>query len=161
VTAAPDIAAALAYFSALKQLHVASWTRRGRPHAFRYPFFETFHRDLIATAYSSGAIELLKIEAGAQVLGYLYNFRHAGTVYAYQSGFAPLESHVRPGYVCHMLAIDSHARAGEACYDFMAGRNRLKESFADESYAMVSHRFRRPDLGYRIENLARKLLRRT
>src|SRR5262249_3079071 len=37
---ASTLDAALSYFEALKDLHIRSWTRRGKPHAFRFPFFE-------------------------------------------------------------------------------------------------------------------------
>jgi CelD/BcsL family acetyltransferase involved in cellulose biosynthesis len=141
---APDVRTALTYFSALKELHVASWTRRERRHSFEFPFFEQFHRDLISRHHASGATELLRVRAGTKILGYLYNFRYRGTVYAYQSGFDDIDPRLRPGYVCHALAIARHAAAGAETYDFMAGHNRLKQSFANQTYEMIWHRFRRP-----------------
>ncbi|MGN6514337.1 MAG: GNAT family N-acetyltransferase [Rhizomicrobium sp.] len=154
--AAADLKTALAYFSAMKELHVASWQSRGRPHAFRVPFFETFHRDLIERAFASGAIDLLRFRAGARTLGYLYNFRRGNVVHAYQSGFDRTDPSLRPGYVCHALAADHYARARLGTYDFMGGFNRLKESFATETYAMYWNRYRRPTSLYRAEFAARR-----
>ena len=42
---------------------------------------------------------------------------------------------MRPGYVCHALAIEA-AATGADTYDFLAGTNRLKQSFANENYLM-------------------------
>src|SRR5262249_11908819 len=84
---ASTLGSARSYFEALKDLHIRSWTRRGKPHAFRFPFFERFHRALIARGMSEGSVQLLRITAGGRPIGYLYNFRHRGRIYAYQSGF--------------------------------------------------------------------------
>jgi CelD/BcsL family acetyltransferase involved in cellulose biosynthesis len=127
----PEIA--LAYFAALKAFHVRSWDRRGRRNAFSSPYFEIFHRALI----SAGAGQLLRARAGESVLGYLYNFRHAGTVYAYQSGFADEFERDRPGYVCHALAMAESAVHGVTRYDFLAGDNRLKRSMATAQYTLA------------------------
>ena len=78
---------ALTFFDAMKELHCASWERRGRPHSFSGGFFEPFHRLLIERSFAEGGTQLLKACAGDRVLGYLYNFRLGYRVYAYQSGF--------------------------------------------------------------------------
>lgn len=151
--ATPD--AALRYFDELKTLHSRSWTRRGRPHAFRYPYFEEFHRALIASAH--GAAQMLKITAGPNVIGYLYNFRHNGKVYAYQSGFADEDPELRPGYICHAMAIERNAREGVTEYDFLAGDNRLKRSFGKTEYAVGWYKFARPSPLLRLEAAAGRI----
>ncbi len=143
---------ALHYFDELKMLHSRSWTRRGKPHAFRHPYFEKFHRALIASA--PGAVQMLKISAGSNVIGYLYNFRHNGKIYAYQSGFADDDPNLRPGYVCHALAMERSAREGVLEYDFLAGDNRLKRSFGKTEYAIGWHKFARPSSLLRLEAVA-------
>ena len=40
------------------------------------------------------------------------------------------DGRLKPGLVTHALAIEQATRAGFAVYDFMAGENRLKASFA-------------------------------
>lgn len=155
--AAGDLKTAHTYFAAMKELHIASWQSRDRLHAFRAPFFEQFHRDLIEREFASGAIELLRFRAGQRTLGYLYNFKYRDTVYAYQSGFDRTDPSLRPGYVCHALAADRYAQAGLAIYDFMAGYNRLKESFSTETYAMGWNRYRPATWLYRAESTARRL----
>ena len=147
---------ALAYFAALEPLHVAGWTRRGKSHSFTHPFFARFHRRLIAVGMARAAIQMLRVKAGPTVLGYLYNFRDRGRVFAYQSGFDRADQR-RPGYVCHALAIRRNAEKGEHVYDFMAGDNRLKQSFASESYTMSWHTLQRPLLRFRLEQAAREM----
>lgn len=153
---AKDTAEALDMFAQLKELHVRSWTRRGRRHAFALPFFETFHKALIAAGMKDGSVELLRIAAGGRVLGCLYNFRRGGVVSSYQSGFDDETPGLRPGYVCHAMAMEHYAAAGMTTYDFLAGANRLKRSFGTEEYELCWRHYRRPTLGFRAENIARK-----
>lgn len=139
---ASNVESALSYFDELKIFHIHSWERRGRPHAFRYPFFERFHRELIRVGVPKGEIQLLKISAGTRAIGYLYNFRRCKKIYAYQSGFEFSAPHLRPGYVSHALAMRSNAERGEQIYDFLGGDNPLKRSFADDHYFISWSAFR-------------------
>ena len=122
----------LAGFEALLPLHERSWRARGKPGAFAGTFMPRFHRALIATAGPRGEIELLRITAGDADVGYLYNFRHAGRVLAYQSGFdhAAAGRHGKPGLTSHALAIGRAMARGDAVYDFLAGADRYKLSLA-------------------------------
>ena len=148
------------WFGAMKTLHCASWARRGKAHAFTHGFFEPFHRRLIERNFAEGAIQLLEIRAGERTIAYLYNFRHDGRVYAYQSGFADADPRERPGVVAHVLAIRHAWRAGLRVYDFMAGHNRLKESFATSCEPMLWQVMQQPRLRFRVEHLARRLKQR-
>ena len=129
---------ALAMLEGLKELHQESWRRRGRPGCFATPFFEIFHRDLIRDRFQQGEIQLVRVAAGSRSIGYLYNFAHRNRIYAYQSGFDyPEDGRLKPGLVSHALAIEQATRAGFAVYDFLAGENRLKASFASHWSEMV------------------------
>ncbi len=119
VSEAASMGEALAFFDAMKQLHVASWQRRRR-HAFSTPHFEHFHRALIEREFGHGAIQLLRIAVGGAPIGYLYNFRNNGIVYAYQSGFDDGHRGLSPGVVSHPLALAHNATRGERLYDFLA-----------------------------------------
>jgi len=153
--AAKHVDEALAFFERLKRLHIRSWTRRGQRHGFVYPFVERFHRSLIERCVPQGEVELLRLTAGSRELGYLYNFCRNGVVYAYQSGFDDEDRRLRPGYVAHALAIERSASLGALAYDFMAGSNRLKESFATERYSMRWYTLQRPLLRFRVGQAAR------
>lgn len=154
---AATIAEALSFFAGLKTLHCASWERRAKAHAFAGAFFEPFHRLLIERSFAEGGTRLLKACAGERVIGYLYNFRLGGHVYAYQSGFADADRRERPGIVTHALAIRHAFRSGASVYDFMAGQNRLKESFATRCEPMLWQVVQQPRLAFRLEHLARRL----
>jgi CelD/BcsL family acetyltransferase involved in cellulose biosynthesis len=158
IAVASDAATALDYFAQMKRLHIRSWTRRGRPNAFDNPAFEPFHRAVIAAGVGEGSVDLMEITGSGRVLGYLYNFKRNGVVHSYQSGFADDDPALRPGYVCHALAIGHYARAGLKVYDFLAGTNRLKQSFGIETYRMCWRRYRRPTLGFRLERWLRQVV---
>ncbi len=147
VEEADNPVSAHAWFGGLKELHVRSWTRRGKRHAFSEPYFEVFHRALV----SSRAVQLLRIRAGERVLGYLYNFRFGDTVNAYQSGFADEDGEDRPGYVSHVLAIEHCAKLGATRYDFLAGDNRLKRSFGPSRYVLCWATYGHPSVILRLE----------
>lgn len=158
VTVARDEVTALEYFGQMKDLHVPSWTRRRKRHAFHNPFFEQFHRELIVAAMPRRSVDLLRISAGDRVLGYLYNFRRNGIVYSYQSGFDDAAAGTRPGYICHALAIAHYAAEGMCYYDFLAGSNRLKQSFGIERYELCWRRLRQPRFWFRAEAFLRRAL---
>jgi len=148
---AASVGEALAWFGEMKTLHIAYWTRRGQQHAFHHSFFETFHRALIAQGTAEGSVQLRRMSAGDAVLGYLYDFRHDNRVYAYQSGLDDAYMHLRPGYVSHVFAIERSSAEGADSYDFLAGHNRLKQTFANRSYTLCWHRLARPTLSLRAE----------
>ena len=150
-------AQAQSWFSGLKALHCASWERRGIAHSFNGGFFEPFQRRLIERSFAEGAIQLVQARAGERIIGYLYNFHCDGRVYAYQSGFDDADPRERPGIVTHALAIRHAFRSGMRVYDFMAGRNRLKESFATRCEPMLWQVVQQPRLAFRLEHLARRL----
>jgi len=157
---AASVGEALDFFAAMKRLHIASWQRRHRRHAFAAPHFEHFHRALIEREFASGAIQILRVALDAAPIGYLYNFRDHGIVYAYQSGFDDGHRGLSPGVVSHALALAHNAEAGERLYDFLAGANRLKENFATNRYTLVWQVLRRPRLDHRLRAAARQLRRR-
>lgn len=159
---ADSVETALAWFELLKRWHIASWTARGKPHAFRSAFFETFHRTLIVNGVPDHSVDLLQISAGTSAIGYLYNFRCADHVMAYQSGFDENLRDKRPGYVSHFLAMQMSTREGAACYDFLAGSNQLKQSFANMDYTVSSVSFARAGIRAYLEgalHLARNAFR--
>jgi CelD/BcsL family acetyltransferase involved in cellulose biosynthesis len=157
LSAATTPSEALEFFTAMKGLHCLSWERRGKTHAFSGGFFEPFHRLLIERSFAEGGTELLRASAGDRVIGYLYNFRLGDRIYAYQSGFADADRRERPGIVTHALAIRRAYRTGARIYDFMAGRNRLKESLATRCEPMLWQVLQQPRLAFRLENLTRRV----
>lgn len=130
---AATLAEALSWFDAMVALHGADWRRRGLDGAFADPWIRRFHHALIAEAFPRGEIDLLRVAAGAEAIGYLYNFRLRGWVHAYQGGFdrAGADPHMKPGLTCHLLAIEAALAEGAATYDFLAGAARWKASLGN------------------------------
>jgi CelD/BcsL family acetyltransferase involved in cellulose biosynthesis len=151
---------ALAWLDEMIGLHAAAWGRRGRPGAFAGAFMRRFHAALVAAALPRGELDLLRIAAGRETLGFLYGFRHRGIVYAYQSGFRtfPGQPDARPGLVGHALAIEEARQAGLARYDFLAGDARYKRSLATGEAQLAWAELVRPGLAGRLQVGASRML---
>jgi CelD/BcsL family acetyltransferase involved in cellulose biosynthesis len=122
---------ALALFDRLVVLHQAAWIARGKPGAFADERICAFHRVLIGEGVPRGEVRLLRVAAGSREIGVLYLFRHGGRVFSYQSGFAAEnDARLKPGLVCHTLAIEQARLGGAAVYDFLAGAQRYKTTLA-------------------------------
>ena len=155
--AAQDVDEALAYFAAAGPLHQARWEARGKPGAFASPHYVDFHQRLIRAAWSSGAVDLLRVSAGDEPIGYLYNFVHRGTVYFYLSALRyEADNRLKPGLVTHALAIQHYVDRGLATYDFMAGASRYKASLGQPGPAILHLRLEPPGLKLHLLDLARR-----
>lgn len=130
---ADTVETALDYLSKLIMLHEITWKARGQAGAFATPEVRRFHQALIARGVPRGEVDLLRVTAGPELVGYLINFNHRGRISAYQSGFnygAATPQH-KPGLTCHYLAIEWYRAAGAVTYDFLAGADRYKLSLAN------------------------------
>lgn len=143
----------LEYLADLIRLHDATWRARGKPGAFATQAVRRFHQALITAGVPNGDVDMLRVTAEEDVVGYLMNFRHRGTVSAYQSGFnyAGAGPHQKPGLTCHYLAIEFYRSQGAAVYDFLAGADRYKLSLANAQrwlhWLTVAPRWRARSLG--------------
>ncbi len=153
LTLARDSEQALQYLDELKDLHQAYWTSRGHPGAFASPFFEKFHRELIARHMQDGTVQLVRLAAGDATIGILYNFVWRGHVYSYQSGFKyEDDNRIKPGLVSHWLAIEHYLKIQARCYDFLAGDSQYKSSLGTDSVSLAWMTARRSRLKYAIED---------
>lgn len=119
------------YLDHLIELHQETWQSRGKPGAFSSPFFEDFHRRLIASQFDRGYVDLIAIQTEERAIGYLYNFLYRGQVLSYQSGFHYEEDNrLKPGLVCHALAAQDYLDRGLDRYSFLAGDSRYKRSLS-------------------------------
>jgi CelD/BcsL family acetyltransferase involved in cellulose biosynthesis len=135
---AGSAAEAHGFLDQMVPLHQASWTARSQPGCFADPFFARFHHELIDRGMPRGEIDLLRVTAGGELVGVLYNFRFGGRALAYQSGFdyAVADPRCKPGLSCHHQAIRFAAAAGLETYDFLAGDTRYKRSLADSAFML-------------------------
>jgi CelD/BcsL family acetyltransferase involved in cellulose biosynthesis len=142
-------------------LHQRSWQQRGQPGAFADPWFDRFHRRLIAERFKHGELQLLRLRTKEMTLGCLYNFVAAKRVLFYQSGLGtPADRHVRPGYLCHTQAIEYCAKAGLDVYDLLGGDARYKKSLATDESRLVWGRVQKTRLRFTLEDLARDWVRK-
>ena len=157
LTAAATVDQGLAFLARLKHFHQLAWQARGRPGAFANPLFEDFHQRLVRSGLPTGQVQLLRLTAGSDEVGYLYNFVHGGQMLAYQSGFhfGLTERNHHPGLVTHALAVQQALEAGLDGYDFLAGEARYKQQLANQTYPMTTFTLQRPSLGWRLEQLWR------
>ncbi len=162
IVAADSAAQALEFLTALKAMQAPRWNERGRESSFEIIEFEQFHRTLITRQFESGCIQLLKITVGAQVLGYLYNFVHRGTVLHYQVGidYQRFGGHHSPGLVANRLAIELNVKAGRDQYNFLAGDVLYKRRLSTHSERIVWTVLRRNRIRFRIEEFLTQSLRR-
>jgi CelD/BcsL family acetyltransferase involved in cellulose biosynthesis len=158
--AAGDTAQALAFLDQLKMLHQRHWEARGKRGAFSYPFLERFHRSLIVRSLPEGNVELLRISAGEQPIGYLYNFIWRGWVGTYLSGFAyEADARLKPGLVSYYLCAERHLANGMETQDFLAGEARYKTSLGKPGREMLWLAIQQPRLRFRLEAALRRVRR--
>lgn len=153
VVRAQSLDQATAYFDELVHLHQAYWHARGHPGAFASNFARRFHSTLIRTRLAHGNIQLLRIAAGSDLIGYLYNFEHRGVVASYQSGFRYGDNpKLKPGLVSHSLAIQASLSGGARCYDLLMGRQQYKEMLATRHGEMSWLVIQQPRTRFAIEH---------
>ncbi|OUL56553.1 GNAT family N-acetyltransferase [Pseudoalteromonas ulvae] len=137
IEAAKDKTQAKEFLHELGKLSSLKWDSTNKKGAFDQQQFIVFHQNLIDKSFNNGHLQLLKVTAAEHVIGYLYNFIYQGSVYFYQCGFVYLEQNkFRPGLVCHYLCMQLNASKGALNYDFLAGDNRYKQSFATKQENM-------------------------
>jgi CelD/BcsL family acetyltransferase involved in cellulose biosynthesis len=159
VEIAGDRAHARAIFDDLVALHTATWKSRGGVGAFT-PYMRRFHTRLIDERFASGEIQLVRVAAGDQTIGCLYNLVRDRDIAFYQSGFAyERDNRMKPGLVCHAQAIRYCAAAGHRMYDFLAGDARYKRSLATDAAVLVDATVQLPCVRFALETHARNLLR--
>jgi CelD/BcsL family acetyltransferase involved in cellulose biosynthesis len=150
------------FLAELIVLHQAQWRARGKRGAFGSDFLAGFHRRLVRDGVPGGDVQLLRARTGdGRPIGLLYNFVRDGHVYAYQSGF-PLhaDNRLKPGLLCHHLAILLNRERGMKIYDFLAGDSRYKRSLANREGELLWIAFQRPAARFAIERGLRRLKER-
>jgi CelD/BcsL family acetyltransferase involved in cellulose biosynthesis len=158
VDAAVTLSEALDRMERLADLHQQRWVKRGRPGAFASTRFRSFHGALIRRVFSSGAIQLLRVSAGDETVGVLYNFVYRGKVYFYQSGFRYEEDgRSSPGMVTLYHAVQYCRDAGFDEFDFLAGDDLYKRSLSTGSRPLVWVVFRKPRLKFHVLGWLRRL----
>jgi CelD/BcsL family acetyltransferase involved in cellulose biosynthesis len=151
---------ARAFFDELVALHRRSWAERGKAGAF-IPYVLRFHQRLIERRFAAGEIRLHRVRAGDRTIGCLYNFVWQDIAYFYQSGLVyESDAKLKPGLLCHALAVDFDAKAGLRCYDFLGGDSRYKRALATGARPLVWLRIQKPLIRFDLEDAARRFRNR-
>lgn len=156
ITSAPDVATAIEYLHEIGPMHIAHWNTKGYPSGFSDPFFVSFHTALISQGLPRGEIELLRLKAGHNLIGYLYNFIYNRKVYFYLSAFNyGADAKIKPGLVSHTLAINYYMNKGILLYDFMAGGDRYKKNLKNTESEMLWLIVQKRKLKFMLEDALR------
>lgn len=152
---------ALTLFDELKSLHQVYWQGRGVADAFANPVWERFHRNIIREGFAGGAVQLVKVCAGAEVVGVVYSLLASGAVNMIQSGYNyHLFSDDHPGYVCLVKVIEYNLDVGNDVFDFLVGDAQYKQSLATDTTKMKWFMLQRRRVKLSVENLLRRLKQR-
>jgi CelD/BcsL family acetyltransferase involved in cellulose biosynthesis len=130
---AQSVEEALGMLRQLAELHETRWKLRGAAGCFSSAKFTHFHSTLIQQHFDRAM--LFRVQAGAEIVGFLYCFLYEGWVYHYQSGFCYLlDSRRSPGLLTLYYVIgDCLAREELKGFDFMAGDTEYKRSLTGDS----------------------------
>lgn len=121
----------------LMRLHLETWSRRGKRGAFNQPEFRRFHERMIER-HSANA-DFVRLTAGGETIGVLYNMIERDRVYNYQSGFKyESDNQLVPGFICHALAADAYRAAGFSVYDLMGGEAEYKRRLGREGETLTT-----------------------
>jgi Acetyltransferase (GNAT) domain len=133
VSIAADSEQKLAYFHAMAGLHQAYWKDGSDGHgAFGDPRIVRFHEQLIMESTTTEGPELIRMNAGTEVIGYVYNLVWRDTVYFYQSGidYARFGASGSPGLLLLVHAIERSLADGRSRFELMAGDSAYKQTLA-------------------------------
>ena len=158
IEVAMDIETALSIYRELVALHQQTWQARGEAGAWADPWFDRFHRRLIAHRFRHGEIQLVRVRSPKGTIGALYNFVHHGRVLQYQSGLGQFEGNkLKPGYITHAAAIEHAAASGLGIYDFLGGEMRYKQSLSTDHTTLAWVRVQRQRMRFLVEDRLREL----
>jgi len=143
-------------FDEMVLLHQRRWQRKGEQGAFETDYFYRFHKELIKKRFDQGEIQLIRVTAGQETVGCLYNFVFRGRVYFYQSGINyEIDERLKAGLLCHAEAVKYNAAIGQSIYDFLGGAERYKSNLATNKRPLIWAKIQRPCLKFWMEDKIR------
>lgn len=146
----------LVFFREASSYHKRRWDDSG----YRNPAFVAFHERLIAKT-NAEQVDLLRLTAGNQTLGILYNHIVGKRVFFYLHGLRyHKDPKLKPGLVAHSMASQLYMNEGKDSYDYMGGYSQYKLQLAEQVEDLVTIRLQRPKLLFAVENFGRFIARR-
>jgi CelD/BcsL family acetyltransferase involved in cellulose biosynthesis len=148
---ARDLDEALTMFDEMARLNKGRWATRGRLAVYDSPYFTAFHRHLIRRCFEAESVQLLRLTAGQQTVGLLYNLVERGKVYFYQCGFDyGIDKRLSPGMVTISHAIQYCIGLGLDDWDLLSGDASYKRLLSTGSRQLVWAVFRKASPNVRI-----------
>ncbi|HLK48902.1 MAG TPA: GNAT family N-acetyltransferase [Bryobacteraceae bacterium] len=148
--------AAIQMLGELALLNRERFARDGGHSAFESAAFLEFHRKLIQKRQANGGVQLLRLKAGGNTIGIVYNLVSAGKVCFYQCGFNyGLNPKLSPGIATLAQAIPYCLNQGYDDFDFLSGEANYKRMLSTGSRELVWAVFRRRSAAIRSMTAAR------
>ncbi|MGA2596363.1 MAG: GNAT family N-acetyltransferase [Bryobacteraceae bacterium] len=142
---ASNTSQALAMLGELAWLNTRRFKGLGRRGLWQSARFGAFHSRFVEKGFPLGKVQLLRVTAGQELVGIVYNLVHANKVYFYQCGYNyTSDKRLSPGVVTLALAIEHALMLGFDEFDFLAGDASYKEWMSTGSRRLVWATFRRP-----------------
>lgn len=123
---------AAALLQRLYALHALRSEAAERDSSFTDPDFQTFHNQLVKTAFAAGMVKLFALRIGAAAEAVLYGFFYRQRFYFYQTGFNPVYDHESIGSVILYHAIERAIALGCLRFEFLRGEEAYKYSWTRE-----------------------------
>ncbi len=140
----------------LLRLHAETWSRRGVKGAFENVAMRAFHSTLIEK--HPDKTDFVRLRAGGETIGVLYNFIERGLVMNYQSGFRyAADNQLAPGFVAHSMAADAYRAAGFGAYDLLAGDAGYKRRLGAPGERLVTLSLTRATMRMRARSMMKSL----
>lgn len=130
----------LAFFKAMVRLHESHWSEAQQERgAFGDARILRFHERLIVRSSNGEGAQLIRLNAGGQTVGYVYNLAWRGTLYFYQAGidYRRFGSFGSPGLLLLTHAIEHALANGATRFELMAGDSVYKRTLAMAEGKMV------------------------
>ena len=133
----------------LMRLHAQTWSRRGVEGAFGARDFTAFHERLVERHPEK--TDFLRILAGDETIGVLYNIIDRDAARNYQSGFQyESDNQLAPGFVAHALAAQRYRERGFSSYDMMAGDAEYKRRLGAKGESLTTIVLTRPTMRMKV-----------
>jgi len=143
---------ALSFFDEMAVHHIERWSNRGNS-VFENPNFIKFHRDIISSSYDTGVVEILRISAGDEPVGWVYNYIQDKRAYFYLGAKVyEDDNRFKPGLVSHALVAIHYSDRGLEVYDLLAGDARYKQSLGSQGASISNLVIQRNRTQFKIEN---------
>lgn len=160
IEVASDTDTALNFFQEMESLHSTKWQSVGEQGSYANSNWVHFHERIIRSLRATDELYMARVSANNQMLGYLYGHIRNNTLYMHQTGFVQSNNNkLRPGYLCHLRAMQDAKQRGLAVYDFLPDEETSYKKFFCDGIEPVYWTFlKRNRLKYKLESSLRTLL---